>query len=200
MAKVSDAHLEARRRSIIVAACDVFSQKGVEAATMAEIASAAGISPGAIYRYFPSKDDLARDCMGDRSLAIKQQWQQDSVSDDPLGTFEELSKQTFGLLNDPEERNDTLLHLEAILRSVRESDAEFLQAIIEENKSIIRGITVRLQAAREQGQIPEGIDIPLLAAALHSFYWGSRVTKLVAPDAETDGELAQLCYLLRHVQ
>lgn len=197
MAKVSDAHLEARRRSIIMAACELFSQKGVEVATMAEIARAAGISPGAIYRYFPSKDDLARDCMSDRSVSIKQQWQQESASEDPLGTFQELSKQTFGLLNDPQERAGTLLHLERVLRGVRESDAEFLQEIVEENKSIIRGITARLEAARERGQLPETVDVGLLAAALHSFYWGARITKLVSPDADTDGELEQISLILR---
>ena len=48
VAKVSDAHLEARRQSIVLAACRIFSRKGVESATMAEIAAEAGISPGAI--------------------------------------------------------------------------------------------------------------------------------------------------------
>ncbi len=37
MARVSDAHLEARRKSILAAATKVFSQKGISSATMAAV-------------------------------------------------------------------------------------------------------------------------------------------------------------------
>ena len=66
MARVSDAHLEARRLSILKAARRVFSEKGVAAATMADIAAVACCSPGAIYRYFESKEALVN--------ALYQQW------------------------------------------------------------------------------------------------------------------------------
>ena len=74
MARVSGAHLEARKQSILLAASEVFSMKGVEAATMAEIAARAGISPGAIYRYFPGKEDLARCCMEEGGDAVDSEW------------------------------------------------------------------------------------------------------------------------------
>lgn len=48
------------RQSFIDAAVSVFSRKGFHGATMDEIARTAGYSPGAIYRYFPSKDDVFR--------------------------------------------------------------------------------------------------------------------------------------------
>ena len=48
------------RQSFIDAAVSVFSRKGFHGATMDEIARSAGYSPGAIYRYFPSKDDVFR--------------------------------------------------------------------------------------------------------------------------------------------
>src|SRR5215472_13795593 len=50
---------EAQRGRIFAAATRVFAEKGL-AATMAEIAEAAGVSQGLAYRYFASKDELIR--------------------------------------------------------------------------------------------------------------------------------------------
>lgn len=58
MAKVTQAHINARTEDILHAAIRLFAQRGAERTTMAEIAAEAGISAGAIYRYFPGKEDL----------------------------------------------------------------------------------------------------------------------------------------------
>jgi len=47
-----------RRIQIITAARKVFSTKGFNAATMEEIALEAQLTPGALYLYFKSKEDL----------------------------------------------------------------------------------------------------------------------------------------------
>lgn len=47
-----------RPGEIIRAALEVFSAKGYRAATMEEVAVAAGVTKGTIYLYFPSKRDL----------------------------------------------------------------------------------------------------------------------------------------------
>src|SRR6185369_128133 len=120
MAKVSEAHLEARRQSILDAAASVFSKKGMEAATMAEIATEAGISPGAIYRYFENKEELALGCMSESSNAVEDQWKHPAHdADDPMYEFAQLSSETFNALNDPRERVNTMLFLETTLKAAR---------------------------------------------------------------------------------
>ncbi|MBP9184541.1 MAG: TetR/AcrR family transcriptional regulator [Fuscovulum sp.] len=47
------------RDALIAAACEIMTEKGVEAATMLEIAEAADVGAGTVYNYFKSKDDLA---------------------------------------------------------------------------------------------------------------------------------------------
>jgi AcrR family transcriptional regulator len=47
-----------RREQILKAALEVFSQKGFAAATIPEIAKAAGVAAGTIYLYYPSKREL----------------------------------------------------------------------------------------------------------------------------------------------
>jgi len=49
-----------RQETILRAACEVFVRDGFHAASMKDICSAAGMSPGSVYRYFASKDDLVR--------------------------------------------------------------------------------------------------------------------------------------------
>ena len=52
--------VEDRREQIIDAALRVFSQKGFERTTNKDIAQEAGITPGLIYHYFESKDELLK--------------------------------------------------------------------------------------------------------------------------------------------
>jgi len=59
MPKVSDAHRESRRDQILDAALRCFTTQGFQATTMADIIAASGLSAGAIYRYFPGKQELA---------------------------------------------------------------------------------------------------------------------------------------------
>jgi AcrR family transcriptional regulator len=47
-----------RREQILNAAVDIFAGKGYTAATVLEIARKAGLAPGTIYLYFPSKREL----------------------------------------------------------------------------------------------------------------------------------------------
>jgi AcrR family transcriptional regulator len=58
MPRVSDAHLSARRDQIIDAATLRFAANGFQATGMADIIAASGLSAGAVYRYFRSKDEL----------------------------------------------------------------------------------------------------------------------------------------------
>lgn len=56
--KVPEAYLEARRKEILEAAYQCFMAKGFHNTTMQDIYDATKLSPGAVYNYFPSKDDI----------------------------------------------------------------------------------------------------------------------------------------------
>lgn len=49
---------EARRNLILDAATDVFGRQGFEATRMDDVAKAAGVAKGLVYKHFPSKDAL----------------------------------------------------------------------------------------------------------------------------------------------
>ena len=54
----ADEHLAQRRGEILTAAEGIFAAKGYAAATMDEVAAAAGVSKGTMYNYFENKRDL----------------------------------------------------------------------------------------------------------------------------------------------
>ena len=69
MPKVTDAHLAARREQILLAAMARFAEGGFHSTGMAEVIAATGLSAGAVYRYFPSKEALIRAIVEERVLA-----------------------------------------------------------------------------------------------------------------------------------
>ena len=58
MPKVHQGHLDARRQQIIDAARARFAGHGFAHTSMADIVTESGLSTGAIYRYFKSKDEI----------------------------------------------------------------------------------------------------------------------------------------------
>ncbi|WP_460308478.1 TetR/AcrR family transcriptional regulator [Actinocorallia aurea] len=60
MPKVSDEHLEARRRQILDAATRCFAREGFGGTSMQDIFRESGLSAGAVYRYFPGKDEIVK--------------------------------------------------------------------------------------------------------------------------------------------
>ena len=62
MPKVLPQYLETRRQQIIDAAAACFARSGFHRTTMQDICNEAELSPGAVYRYFQSKEDIIQAC------------------------------------------------------------------------------------------------------------------------------------------
>jgi AcrR family transcriptional regulator len=58
MPKVTQEHLDARRQQIVDAARARFASHGFARTSMTDLVAASGLSVGAIYRYFSSKDEI----------------------------------------------------------------------------------------------------------------------------------------------
>ncbi|HEY8983643.1 MAG TPA: helix-turn-helix domain-containing protein [Streptomyces sp.] len=65
MARVSQAHLDARRRQILEAAERCFARNGFHATSMQDVLKAADLSAGAVYRYFSGKEELIHAIVGE---------------------------------------------------------------------------------------------------------------------------------------
>jgi AcrR family transcriptional regulator len=65
MARVSQAHLDARRRQILDAAALCFARNGFHATSMQDVLKEADLSAGAVYRYFSGKEELIGAIVGE---------------------------------------------------------------------------------------------------------------------------------------
>ncbi len=196
MARVTEAHLQARHRAILDACSHVFARKGVASATIAEIAAEAGLSAGAIYRYYKSKDELVEACLSEGAQQMAEEWElQFGGTSDPRATFLEISANAFEELNFEAASTRTRLMLERYLDACRE-DSDARRAIVHDREAVTHGLALGLQMMKGAGQLPAETDIPSLAAAFWSFWVGARVTQLLDPDEDTDSQLAAIAALL----
>lgn len=89
MPRVSEEHLERRRQQILDAAQTVFARKGLHATTMQDVFAESGLSAGAVYRYFKSKNDIIEALTNDATVDLRAALSE-AVYSDPLPTPPEL--------------------------------------------------------------------------------------------------------------
>jgi TetR/AcrR family transcriptional regulator, transcriptional repressor of aconitase len=184
--RVTQQHVDARRESIVESATRLFARKGVAGATMAEIAAEAGISAGAIYRYFSSKEELLRGVFDDameRNQEIFSQIEQQATS--PLDALVQIGHTTWVNHTD---RDALICEIQMALSAAREPE-DFGVAVAEMYR-FIREMLVRLiKKAQTAGEIDQDVDPETLAVILHSSTAGIQMMKLT-PNQRFDVEAA----------
>jgi TetR/AcrR family transcriptional regulator, transcriptional repressor of aconitase len=104
MPKVSQAYLDARRSQILEAAIVCFSREGFHSATMQDIVKQSKLSPGAIYNYFESKEEIIEAIANERHAKEHLLICQARKEADLAGVLKRIRDGFFGELHDPKER------------------------------------------------------------------------------------------------
>ena len=180
MAKVTAAHLEARRAQIIQAAWDCFAEKGYYLTKMADIARKAGLSAGAIYRYFPSKEAVLN-AISERSLEqdVELMERARSSEDEPIAALELLSLAMRLQYQDPGFQTATRVQVELRPEFIRNEDLR---------RNLKKFLRIRLAAAslliseaKQKGQIKPNVEPEALAMMALCFSEGLRQYHLIDP-------------------
>jgi AcrR family transcriptional regulator len=88
MPKVSDEHRAARRTEILVAACRCFARDGFHGTSMADVITQSGLSAGAVYLYFKSKNEIIA-AVVDMTLSTADELFDELLADDAVPTPEQ---------------------------------------------------------------------------------------------------------------
>lgn len=99
MARVSSEHLEARRRQILDGARRCFLRNGFHAASMQDVLKESGLSAGAVYRYFRSKEEIIAAVAGEALETIGASFERVAAAEVPP-TPDELFCEVFGRLGE----------------------------------------------------------------------------------------------------
>jgi len=151
--KVSQDHLDARRRQILDGARQCFARHGYEGATVRRMEEATGLSRGAIFHHFRDKDALF--------LALAQEEAQRMAD---VVAAQGLVQVMRELLAHPEERDWLGTRLE-VARRLR-TDAEFRAGWAERAAEITAATRARLERQRAAGKVRDDVDAGVLTGYL----------------------------------
>jgi AcrR family transcriptional regulator len=141
--KVTEEHRERRREEILAAARRCFAHYGYGGATVARLEEETGLSRGAIFNYFPSKDDLFMALTERDADRIADLWAERGFE----GALEAIVDQDPAWLG---------VYIEALQR-IRTDDA-FRERWTRRGDRSYRTVGAALDAAKEAGRIRE--DVP----------------------------------------
>ena len=86
------------RGRVVATAVRLFADQGFAATSIKQIAREAGVSQGAMYTYFASKDDLLREIFGQGMEDVAATLASAGSADDPLQGIERLVQESFRLV------------------------------------------------------------------------------------------------------
>lgn len=182
MPKVTEAHLAARRRQILDAARVCFLRDGFHATSMQHVIAEAGLSVGAVYRYFPSKYDLvtaiANDVVGELGAVIDDIAEEDGLTDAMDRALDALW---------PQMSADGALRLAVQIWAEAQRDttlAALAGGIYRQMRATFASLARRALAA---GELPAHADPDAVGAALFALLPGFGLQYLLTgePDVET---------------
>ena len=125
MPKVSDAYVEARRQQILEAARACFARQGFHQTSIKDICQEAGLSPGAVYRYFPSKEHIiAATCLGCQQESIDFIESAKSQGSTPLQILDFIVEHGFSMLDQKESREYTMMTIQLWSEALRSSEVK----------------------------------------------------------------------------
>ena len=166
MPRVSAQHEQEVRERIVRAATRVFSERGFHRATMQDIVRASGLSVGAIYTYFKSKDELI---LAGCDMITDQEMSELARRLAPIDGFRERISAAVGFLFDQVEVESWQLGSTRLL-ALAWAEADTSPAIREmllRRRREIHGVTVGLlQEGIARGEFPAWLDIDRTAAGL----------------------------------
>jgi AcrR family transcriptional regulator len=167
MPKVSEAHLEARRRQILVAAKACFSREGFHKSTMQDICREAGLSPGAVYRYFGSKEEII-EAMAEtnaiRNTALV------GEAGGQAGTWMTLEKVAGFFFDELAGAEGAAVDVELWAEARRnERIRETLRSNFTEHRRMLADVFRR---AQERGEVEEGLDPESASSVMISLFEG----------------------------
>jgi AcrR family transcriptional regulator len=174
-----------RREQIVKATLDLVADRGVEGATITRIANAVGVTGGALYRHFDSKEDIlkaASDAMRERAF----QWIHASNNPNVVERLRDMwavhasymSGEAQGLFFMPFafSISDPDLGLREHTREGHRRNIEVLAHIIEEGK--------------ERGDIRPDVDSKLVAWQFLRLAWAEDISNLMGLDQSENADVS----------
>jgi AcrR family transcriptional regulator len=185
MPRVSDEHLERRRRQITDAALLCFARKGFHETSMQDVFRESGLSAGAVYRYFKSKNDLIQAISAEEHEPLTAVMES-ALAQDPVPGPDEIIGRLAAAVQERSGPDGPARVAPSIWAEALHDPA--VADIARGMWSPMRSYWIKAtQRMRDDGRLPPGTDVDAAGAALHTMLPGFLLHHLIlgTPDAAT---------------
>lgn len=194
MPKVSPEYLEARKNEILDAAFACFRRRGFHQTTMQDIYREAQLSPGAVYHYFRSKEEIIAAAI-DRNTA---EWTNliaavRSLKPSPNQALEALGHYFFGRFREPDFEQQARMDVESWPEMLRDERA--LNAMRRQMAALRGSFVEMFRQAQAEGHVmkAQGLASEHLVNLVFAAYVGLQLNVLIEPEAvDPEGVLQAL--------
>ena len=190
---MTDEHRTARRRQIAEAAARCFARNGFHATSMHDVIAEAGLSAGAVYSYFRSKEALVREIATETVGEVIGELDE-ILASDPLPPLPDVLD---ALLAAAEEHRDVRLRLAVQIWGEALRNPELAELVNGFYRGLRDRFTVLARRAREAGHLPADSDDDAVAAALFSLLPGYVLQRLLLGGPDRGTYLAGVTALFR---
>jgi len=182
MPKVSQEHMEGRRRQILAAASRCFAQVGFHAATMQDVIKASGLSAGAIYNYFQSKEDIIAaiaDERHDREAALLQAAE---AEPEPDRAIRQLALAFFQHLSDKGQDEERRVGVQLWAETL--NNKKLARLAKDGTAGPYRVLCTLIDRMKQAGELPKAIESEPLARVMIALFQGLVLQKCREKDLD----------------
>ncbi|MGB9224296.1 MAG: TetR family transcriptional regulator [Mycobacterium sp.] len=175
---------EVTRRKILDAAIDVFGEVGYAAAAWGTIIERTGMTKGALYHHFDSKESLASDIIDEGSEALLAAFGNACGPGSPA--LENMIHGTFAIAN--------VISVDKTARAAEQLTAVlsgFNEAAARSYASWVEGMAAQARRAIAEGDLRDDVDPDLFSQAIVGAMIGTRLLTIAMSGGRTNDQLAE---------
>ena len=190
----ANAQLQSDRRAEILAAAQrCFVRSGFHGASMQDICAEAGMSPGNLYRYFPSKEALIAGIAERDRAEVAQQFASADLSQGFFAVLEGMAHHHFAVRPDEQ----VLLCTEVMSEARRNPEIARISAAFDAD--VRKWLVDLLRAAAERGDIAGDVDFDGVVTMLMIIADGVWWRRALDPDFDPEAVLPIFMDITRHM-
>src|SRR3954464_4606207 len=182
-----------RQAEILAAAQRCFVRSGFHGASMQDICAEAGMSPGNLYRYFPSKEALIAGIAERDRAEVAQEFASADLSRGLFAVIEGMAQHHFA------EKPDEQVALCTEISSEARRNPEIARISAAFDADVKRWLTDLFRAGAERGDIPSDIDLEAVVTMLMIIADGVWWRRALDPDFKPETVLPIFMDVTRHM-
>ncbi|MDC9621565.1 TetR/AcrR family transcriptional regulator [Xenorhabdus bovienii] len=184
----------AKRKQIIDAAISCFIEKGFHATSTAEICKAAGMSPGNLFHYYPTKNAIIEAIAEEDSHDYNEILHTNDDESSVMATIEKMMTSLIHLYNQPDYAR---LSIEIIAEASRNPTIN--KIFIENEKKVRERLALLIRKGIETGEIDKQINAEQTASWLMITAGGAIGRELVEPNFKWLESMGSFTYMIRKI-